>query len=236
LNQLIITRGEIDEIIARARPHSDIPGAYLPKILEAFVEAHQRSPGGLSIEVGTRCGGSAMMFLELLKLMYKPEDMPMLWTVDPYGQKPYHGGDVKGCTPYGNWEFGEAKKLLASYVNHVHWYMTSHEFFSRVALGACEKCEGRDFHTYWWHGEKRSLEDHITFAFLDGEHDVMSVATELAYLRQDDLLRHDGTIVIDNVDVDPLMLSELRFKGEQWLVDLEEGGPYAVLRFKGGVP
>lgn len=186
-------------LVERAYPHSDMRYEELRFLADTFLAAHKAAPGGLSIEVGTRHGGSAYLMLLLLERhCYEPHERPMLFTVDPYGDKPYMGGDVSGLQLYGNADYLQSKRLLAPFANHAHWY-----------------CEGRDFldrawvrgETYWWRGQCLPI-GNFTFVLLDGDHDAKTVCYEARAALS--LLAPAGAILVDNVDKDPFLLSDLQ--------------------------
>lgn len=180
----------IDQAVAEAAPHSDMFPEGLVSLAEVFYDAHRCAPGGLSIEVGTRCGGSALLQLRLLEALYPYDLRPMLWTVDPYGAKPYKGGDgvvEKGL--YSDSDYIEAKKLLAPFANHAHFALCSLDFWSRLS-----------WTPYWYMHRERHADD-LTFVLLDGDHDAETICAEVAQAYQ--LLAPGGIILVDNADKDP---------------------------------
>ena len=155
-----------------------------------FHEAHRQAPGGLSIEIGTRHGGSAWLCLKILETRYPdPALRPALFTVDPYGGKPYYGGDGVFWDIYGDADYTRAKNLLAGFPNHAHFLLTGESFFGTL-LGA----------TYWRNAREHTI-DQLTFVFLDGDHDARTVIKELTVAW--DTLAPGGIILIDNVDKAP---------------------------------
>jgi hypothetical protein len=208
----MILSSEVARLVDLAQVHSDIPG-YLDKLADAFLVAHLGpARGGVSIEVGTRAGGSAYLLASLLEGLYQDKP-PMLHSVDPYGDKPYHGGDIQGCRPYGEAFAVAAKRLLARFPHHVSWRMRSLDFLQLAQ---------RPEPLYWWQGEPKSFVGDVTFALLDGEHDLATVRSELIFLHR--LLRPGSVVFIDNANVDPLLRPWLRAE-----LDLETGGkPYAI--------
>lgn len=155
--------------------------------LEAAI-ARTRPGNGIVIEVGTRLGGSAQLMLEVLRHHYT--NPPMLWTIDPYGEKPYKPGSGPEGRIYHNAHFVVAKKRLAAYPNHAHFYMTSTEAFYHLGHEDCGT---------WYEGKQ--IGDKVMFALLDGDHDAETIKLEVRLLR--DYMIPGGAIVIDNADADP---------------------------------
>lgn len=168
---------------------SDMKPGSLQFLADSFRLAHRRAPGGLSIEVGTRRGGSAFLMLSMIRDLYPERDRPMLFTVDPYGKKPYFGGDgIVSEGLYGAEEYLAMKRLLSGFSNHAHWYLESSDFF--LAAPTLR---------YWHRGELRRM-DKISFALLDGDHDHLTISAEVLSLF--DLMAPAGVILVDNVDRD----------------------------------
>lgn len=182
-----MTAVSLGTYIAEVRPYSDMTDEGLMNVAKELCEAHTAVRDGLTIEVGTRRGGSAKMILEILLDMYAPDKPPMLFTVDPYGYRPYRMGDVVIFPgPYGERDYVAQKKLLAEYPHHAHWRCDSQEFFKR--------CLGM---THWHLGEESTVEN-IAFALLDGQHDGESVAAEIDQIIP--FMARGGRIVIDNAE------------------------------------
>jgi predicted O-methyltransferase YrrM len=186
----VITDAQFEALVDAALPHSDMSRESLAAMGRLFVVAHQCAPGELSVEIGTRRGGSALLMLSLLDLLYADDDAPMLFTVDPYGNKPYtHNLKYEPLTEYGDDDFASAKDLLASRANHTHWYCRSEDFF-----------EGMGGRPYWRGGVRRPIDD-FAFVLLDGAHDLFSITHEIDLVLP--RLHHRGFVVIDNIEVDP---------------------------------
>lgn len=197
----------IAEAIVCAMAYSDQQSAELLHCAKVFQKAHESAPGGFSLEIGTRCGGSAVLFLKLIEVLYAAEARPMLLTVDPYGLKPYleRPGDVDDVwRPYADVHYLQAKKVLAPYPNHAHFLMESGAFLRQLA--------GLEI---WERGVKRTVHGAITFAFLDGNHDTGTVTDELERLWSG-WMNPKGTVLIDNVDKDPGLLPALE---KTWTID-----------------
>lgn len=186
----------VEAIVIKASDHSDMDLRRLHNLAAWFIRAHEQAPGGVSIEVGTRRGGSAWLCLRLLQHMYPPGAVPMLFTVDPYGDKPYHGGDVTLHAAYGDYDYFLAKRLLAPFTSHAHFHLMGETFFH--ALGG---------HAFWWRGVKQRF-DGFTFVLLDGDHDALTVLAEVehACVR----LAPGGIVFVDDIDKDPRLAQLLQ--------------------------
>lgn len=184
---------KVNELLATARRASDMAPDQLTFLADVFQEAHERTVGGLSIEVGTRKGGSAWLMLSMLREMYDDATRPMLLTVDPYGDKPYLGGDEvapggAGVGLYGPHVYRAARHWLAEFPEHAHYYMTSETFFQRLL--------GSEYHL---RGEAREIDD-LAFVLLDGDHTAEAIVTELGWTMAH--MQPGGIILIDNADKD----------------------------------
>lgn len=216
-----VTAEELARAASIANKFSDRGETGLRAWAAHFVAAHYRQPHGLSIEVGTNIGGSALLFGQLLELMYGPAtaDIPSLWTVDPYGSKPYvggHGDSPQAQPPIYTDEFYQAMKHnLGGAAYHAHWLMTSTSFFQRILrleywrpgpelLEVIEVGTGKPLHLPI--GEVREA-DNATFILLDGEHSADSIINDFQHAMM--WVGRKGTIVIDNIDTDPRTIPEL---------------------------
>lgn len=162
---------------------SDISLEQLTAYARVFVEAHERAPGGLSIEVGTREGGSALVWLLLLREIYG-DAPPPLFTVDPYGGKDYEGTHI-----YHDGHYLLSKAALGPYPNHAHFLLRSMDFFAPLA------------HRPYWRNRVEYKIDNFSFVFLDGEHQTPAITEEMqVLLGPDRLMAPTGTILIDNAN------------------------------------
>jgi hypothetical protein len=209
----------MSDVVNEARQYTDVPASYFHIFADTFVKAHRMAPYGLSIEIGTRIGGSALLFLRLLERLYDPNVRPMLFTVDPYGNKPYNGG--AGIYPdlYGGNEYTKMKKLIAGFPNHAHFYTTGTSF---ITYASCPSFE------YFLHGALHRTLDSVSFVLLDGEHSAAAIDHDMSLILRGRLLRAGGIVLIDNVDVDPSTPNLLR---SRYGVETE-GKPYAVYEHK----
>lgn len=181
----------LSQFVAEVGPYSDMRAEQLMFVGQQLIMAHEAAPGRISIEVGTRKGGSALLLLQVLMRLYRPP-FPLLVSVDPYGGKPYHGGDAIVPMLYGDDTYTEMRQRLASWPFHVHFKLTS-LVFARQLLGQ----------EIWSQGRSQLLTD-LAFVLLDGEHDLETVRAELSYFKP--VMAKGGRIVIDNIDKDPNLL------------------------------
>jgi hypothetical protein len=163
---------DIQRVVGECAAHSDCPAPILFQYARLFQSVMQRTEGNV-LEIGTRDGGSAKMWLDLL-------DPPrFVMTVDPYGAKPYEGIQL-----YGHSHYLAAKRLLAPYPNHAHFLGTSLDFLERMKGW-----------TYW------NLDEFplapLAFAFLDGEHTWEAVRAEVEALTSG-WMAPGGVVLVDN--------------------------------------
>lgn len=195
-----ISLPRVDEIVQDARDFSFSDPARIKAWANLFLRAHQTAPGGLSVEVGTWKGGTALVFLELLEELYHARVRPMLFTVDPYGQKPYDGGDAPATSGlYGPADYALAKAVLQFYPNHAHFHLEALEFVSSLV--------GRSY----WHGATQRVIGEFSFVLLDGQHDAASIAAEVSEFGR--TLKAGGVLIVDNVDNDPESVEVLKHSG-----------------------
>jgi glycosyltransferase involved in cell wall biosynthesis/2-polyprenyl-3-methyl-5-hydroxy-6-metoxy-1,4-benzoquinol methylase len=157
------------------------------------------------LEIGTFKGASALMWLKLLQLIGRR--VPVV-TVDPYGSKPYAGGDGPARDAlYTGDTFVAMKRLLAEFPDHYHFPLESQTFLATA----------RDLAV--WNAGGRVGMQRFSFALLDGEHAADTIREEVqALLLQRytpdtrGLMAPGSLVVIDNIDADPethSMLHEL---------------------------
>ena len=231
-----LTPAQVRDIVRKAAPHSWGDDKRVMEWAALFLDAISSvRPEGRIIppvlEVGTYKGASALMWLELLKALRK--DAPVI-TVDPYGGKPYRGGNGDGEALYGNPEFTAMKRLLADYPNHYHFPLTSADFFRALVPAGGSAV---------WHAGSQVPLDTFAFALLDGEHAADTIEYELDVLmgrrsfKGQPLVAPGGVIVVDNVDADPATLAMLqeRFPARE-LRPAKWNQLYAVIRVPATVP
>lgn len=203
-----LSAAAVRDIIRKAAPHSWGDDKRVTEWAALFLEAIANLPQGAVVppvlEIGTFKGASALMWLELLKAL--KIEAPVI-TIDPYGGKPYRGGNGDGEALYGNPEFTAMKRLLADYPNHYHFPITSADFFRALVPAGGSAV---------WHGGSQVPLDTFAFALLDGEHAAETIEYELDVLmgnrsfKGQPLVVPGGVIVVDNVDADPATLAMLQ--------------------------
>lgn len=192
-----ISAARLDEIVGLAAPHSDTDLEQMTWYAARFVEAQQRVRG-MVVEFGTRAGGSAYLWLLLLRELFG-DAAPLVATVDPYGDRPYNDGRLIGRFWYGQEHYVAQRTLLAPFANHVHWLLPSREFLALIVQGL----------SYWHVGTSYGYRD-IAWAYLDGEHDVDSISHEVTtFLETPHLMAPGGTIAVDNVEWAPTTIDFL---------------------------
>lgn len=150
------------------------------------------------VEVGTRSGNSAFALLSAIKESEKPR---WLFTIDPYGFKPYQDSRaIHTDNDYGEQHYRNAMRGLSQYsydnnLLHCHWRLTSFDFM-KIA----------DSITFWWDGHSRPMK--FGFVFLDGEHHNDVVMPEVNWFKERTV--DGGVIVIDDVQhLDLTLINEL---------------------------
>ncbi|MFA6118164.1 MAG: class I SAM-dependent methyltransferase [Sphingomonas sp.] len=198
---------DLDGHVRAARMHGDARDDTYRCLAQSFVAAHEQAPNGVSVEVGTRRGGSALMQLLLLEDLYPEAIRPLLITIDPYGGKPYFvGGDreaVRGL--YGNDEYVAAKRLLYGYSNHLHFPVISLDWLAFAKAGMRVWSRG---------GMIVPAATGITHVLLDGDHDARTIIEEVQGFLP--MLKPGGRIVIDNTPDDPKTIPWLEEVVSTW--------------------
>lgn len=207
---------QIERVVAVAAPYADTDALWLRRLAALCQEAHTAAPGGVTVEIGTRAGGSAAVLAAALMDTYGSiEACPPLLTCDPYGCRPYNDGKATHTdTDYGRVYYAQAKALLMGIPFHAHFRLPSRDFLPLLATAE------------WWEDGRATPFRNVTFAFLDGEHDAESILAEAQAVLAGML--PGGIVVIDNVDHDPRAVPWLRELGAVELV-----GPWAILRRRG---
>ena len=137
------------------------------------------------VEVGSWRGGSAVAIMQAIK---DSGSKRWLFTIDPYGSKPFHLGKkiIRG-DHYHEEDYRHAMKFMSNYafdnkINHCHFRMTFNDFLDIE-------------HKFWYLGKEMDLTK-IGFAYLDGEHTPDNVNLEFRFF--DSIITNGGAIVIDD--------------------------------------
>jgi hypothetical protein len=143
--------------------------------------------GGPVIEIGTRLGGSAICFMEIIK-KYKKNNWVI--TVDPYGSLPFETEAAPGVSVNSAYDEGMYRRAVyemskfayENSLNHMHFKATSEQFMNQY-----DKFEMFD------EGKKTKLEDPC-FVYLDGHH-FWKIREAHFFLKR---LRPKGCLIIDD--------------------------------------
>lgn len=196
------------DIETLVRGHAGLGAEGMRFVLTHAQLAMQANPTLPILEIGSFKGetAEALIKVALLTLDLGHNPPPFLFTVDPYGAKPYNGGDCYGIIGYGEDVYVAQKTRLAPYDNHAHFYMTGTAFLHMAPL------------FYWWYRGKQYDARNFSFVFLDGEHDLDGIERDLQLLIG--RLVPGSRVVIDNVDKDPKVIPYL----QRW-TDITLGPP-----------
>lgn len=152
------------------------------KVLEKAKSLPENAP---FVEIGTRRGGSALIFLTAIKNsgIQRP-----LYTIDPYGNKPYKLSDATIFRVAIDDYYKDAMKLLSIYCSMHNLFWTHFRITSFDFMKIYEQIN------IWW--DERALKELFGFVYLDGEHNEDTVAKELEWFQP--RMHKDGLIVIDD--------------------------------------
>lgn len=200
----------IDRIIHQADSYSDIGFEHLGLYADIFRKAITECSGPI-LEIGTNRGGSAYLWIELLRLMGESRQVV---TVDPYGRKPYSRGRVDSeFHEYGDEIYTDMKRLLSWYHEHTHFRLTSDEFLADL------------YGSHLWVDGERVPLGGFAFCLLDGDHHPRGIISDYLNLRR--WMAPRGVVLIDNVDwMGPELARVLKDLGEQ----VAEAPRYMALR------
>jgi predicted O-methyltransferase YrrM len=172
------------------------------------------------LEIGTREGGSALLILRLLNLVYPPPARrPLVLTVDPYGSIPYAGAPFQ----YDDRHYRAMKQALAGYANHVHYMMDSDLFLRQLDQ------------LYVWRAGSRVSFERLSLVYLDGSHDPNVVWSEIKRLLP--RVIPGGFLIVDDTDwfngvvrqrletAAPNFPVTLRHHGKQTIVSVDSDRP-----------
>ncbi|MEQ8425298.1 MAG: class I SAM-dependent methyltransferase [Cyclobacteriaceae bacterium] len=169
--------------VFRCRRKSDTSTRYLMELARCVASCPVQEDPAPILEVGTRSGGSALLILKMLKSIYpKGKTLPYVLTIDPYGMRPYEGEPFI----YDERHYGQAKRNLVSYTNHIHYMMDSELFLKLIDQ------------LYIWDKAQRAKIDRFTLVYLDGSHDPDIVWSEMTQLLP--MIIPGGYLIIDDTD------------------------------------
>lgn len=169
--------------VFRCRRKSDTSSRFLLELARCVARSPQGPQAPPFLEIGTRSGGSALLILRVLASIYgRTGHPPLVMTVDPYGSRPYEGEPHV----YDARHYGEMKRRLAGYPNHIHYMMDSELF-----LGDLD-------HLYIWLGGRKRPLDRFTMVYLDGSHDPAIVWAEIEQLVP--RVVPGGFVIVDDTD------------------------------------
>lgn len=140
------------------------------------------------MEIGCWKGGSTMALMQAVK------DSGIdrwVWSVDPYGSKPFKlGMGIQEEADYNEDIYRDAIENMAVFakelgVKHYHWRMTSDDFFAVV--------QGIDFYD-----KGKTTEPKFGFVYIDGDHNCYTVEREMLWLK-DRMPTNKSMIVLDDV-------------------------------------
>ena len=140
-------------------------------LFEKTLEFAKKIPAGIPfVEVGTRAGGSALLFAVAIQ---ESKIQRPLFTIDPYGNKPYLRGKEVLNMNYNDGYYLTAMKELANFCQetkqfHYHWRMRSLDFIKIY-----------DSIPMWFEGKEIPKE--IGFAYLDGDHEENTIQEEITW-------------------------------------------------------
>jgi methyltransferase family protein len=169
--------------VFRCRQKSDTRTPFLIELARAVLATPKGPEAPPFLEIGTRSGGSALLILRLLDLIYPPPARrPFVLTVDPYGSLPYAGAPYQ----YDDRHYRAMKKALSRYPNHVHYMMDSELFLRQLG------------DLYLWRDGARLGFDRFSLVYLDGSHDPDIVWSEVESLLP--RVTPGGFLIIDDTD------------------------------------
>ncbi len=169
--------------VFRCRRKSDTRTQYLLELARAVAGLPRSDDPPPLLEIGTRSGGSALLMLRILGLVYPAGTRrPLVLTVDPYGTRPYEGAPFV----YDDRHYLAMKRALASHPNHIHYMMDSELFLTLL-----------DQLYLWIDGERRPISK-FSLVYLDGSHDPEVVWGEIERLLP--RVVPGGFLVVDDTD------------------------------------
>jgi len=164
--------------------HKDGIEYFIERVKDCAIRL-KNQPEAIFCEVGNYRGGSALAMLEVIK-----ETNPDRWlfTVDPYGARPFVCGDELIDSDYNEDIYRDAKKLLSDYayenkLNHYHWRLESDDFMKVLP------------DIYFWHN-KSVIDPIFGCVYIDGEHTPDQVKREIEFFYN--RMPSGGLIILDD--------------------------------------
>ncbi len=150
---------------------------------------------GLTLEIGARCGGSTLVFLDHHATTREGKSHI---AIDPFGGIPYHYLNV--CMKTGIYTnsirdmfvielFNKCKEHE---LNAVYFQLEDTEFFKRFPDGVPI-----------YENNKKTVVSKYSCVFIDGQHTLVSVQNAFEFFK--DRISQGGTIVFDDIDQYPHM-------------------------------
>lgn len=138
------------------------------------------------LEIGTRAGGTTLLFIQAIIQSYLPR---LMFSVDPYGNKPFRQGSSTLLNLYGESFWKQASNHIANIcsssnlVFQSHWKITSLDFIKIY-----------DQITIWHQG--LPFKGPFGLVYLDGDHDEDTISREIEFFAP--RLYPKGMIIIDD--------------------------------------
>lgn len=158
-------------------------------IYDMALEYSKRLPEEyIFMEIGCWKGGSTMALMQAVKDSGKDR---WVWSVDPYGSKPFKlGMGIQKEADYNEDIYRAAIENMSIFarelsVKHYHWRMTSDDFMK--ILPQVE---------FWDKGE--TITPKFGFVYIDGDHNCYTVEREMEWLTHF-MPKQDSMIVLDDV-------------------------------------
>ena len=194
-----LSDAEVHEIVNRHRGSTDSgETADVPALwFRDAINGTERNPDGgpVAVEIGVRAGGMSAIFCDIAKAI--GTECFMVLSVDPYGLAPYYSPRKIG-TDYDEIMYVAAKRRLADFPNSAMFRMTASDFLTRVLPD----------YRWWYKGNQYpSGRRFVAFAYVDGQHDDVSVVSEVAALVPH--MTRGGMIAIDNTEACPAAVEML---------------------------
>lgn len=201
----------------RCRRKSDTRTQYLLELARSVAAAPRSADPPPLLEIGTRSGGSALLMLRLLDLVYPAGTRrPLVLTVDPYGTRPYEGAPFV----YDDRHYRAMKRHLSRHANHIHYMMDSELFLTLL-----------DRLYLWIEGTRRPL-GAFSLVYLDGSHDPGVVWNEIERLLP--RVVPGGFLIVDDTDwFDGAMRSRLDAAAGRLGGSLRHNGKQSIIQVAG---